>query len=100
MTTTIKDIEVPSTTILLHHAAVQLSAVCDGAQSNDRVGYNGSDTKFGNRVAIIPVEDWTDQMAWEVHEMLLKYKVQLSGYGVDYDAIPVPARPATLGDPR
>lgn len=93
-------IRTPTSTVLLHHAAVQLSAVCDGARTEDGVGYNGSDTKFGNRVAVIPPQEWTDAMAWEVHEMLLKYKVQLSSHGVDYDAIPVPPRPATLGDPR
>ena len=71
------------TRILLHKAASELSLVCDGAQTQDRVGYNGSDTKFGNRVAIIPPQDWTDAMAWEVHQMLLKYKAQLAGYGVD-----------------
>ncbi|MBF86325.1 MAG: hypothetical protein CL489_17865 [Acidobacteria bacterium] len=88
------------TRILLHKAASELSLVCDGAQTQDRVGYNGSDTKFGNRVAIIPPQDWTDAMAWEVHQMLLKYKAQLAGYGVDYDAIPEPPRPIALGDPR
>jgi len=99
-TTMTKDIEAPDATVLLHHAAVQLSVVCDGAASRDSVGYNGSDTKFGNRVAIIPPQDWTDAMAWEVHEMLLKYKNQLACYGVDYDAIPAPQRPIALGDPR
>ena len=89
-----------STNTLLHDAASKLAARCDGAESDDGVGYNGSDTKFGNRVAIIPPQDWTDTMAWEVHQMLLKYKVQLSNYGVDYDAIPVPTRPSILGDPR
>ena len=95
-TTAIKD----TTATLLHHAALQLSAHCDGAISEDGVGFNGSDTKFGNRVAIIPAEDWTDAMAWEVHQMLLKYKRQLAWYGVDYDAIPEPPRPMSLGDPR
>ena len=85
---------------LLHNAAFQLSKHCDGAQALDGVGYNGSDTKFGNRVALIPPRDWTDHIAWEVHQMLLKYKSQLAGYGVNYDAIPAPKRPASLGDPR
>ena len=95
-TTVTKD----TTATLLHYAALQLSAHCDGAISEDGVGFNGSDTKFGNRVAIIPAEDWTDAMAWEVHQMLLKYKRQLAWYGVDYDAIPTPPRPVALGDPR
>jgi SWI/SNF-related matrix-associated actin-dependent regulator of chromatin subfamily A-like protein 1 len=73
-------------------AAVRaLSSVCDGAASEDQVGYNGSDAPFGNRLALLPDDEWTPGMRREAWEMLGKYRQQLARYGIAYDAIEAPA---------
>lgn len=67
-----------------------LSDVCDGAVSRDRQGYNGSDSKFGNRLARIPPQQWTPAMQREAWLMLAKYTNQLAAHGHVYDEIPAP----------
>lgn len=75
----------------VHQAVREIAARCDGAQTEDGVGFSGQDTKFGKRLAVIPDSDWTPAMVSEAHRMLAKYRGQLAKYGIDYDAIPVPA---------
>lgn len=79
-------------------AVSSIASVCDGAHTNDRVGFNGSDTKFGRRLADTNTEDWTDAMAAECHTMLAKYSGQLSDFGIVYEDLPVPV--AVGGDGR
>lgn len=74
----------------LHNAVSIIASQCDGAIKRDGVGFNGHDTKFGNRVAEMPVSDWTSEIAATVYHMLATYKNQLAGLGVDYDALSNP----------
>jgi len=74
----------------LHNAVNQIAMRCDGAHTQDGVGFNGQDTKFGKRAAETPVTEWTPEIASEVHHMLRTYKNQLAGYGVDYDSLKLP----------
>lgn len=67
-----------------------IAAACDGADSLDGVGFNGQDTVFGRALAAVPPDQWTPGQEAEAHRLLRKYKGQLSGYGIDYDALPVP----------
>lgn len=76
----------------LEYAVRCLAAVCDGAMSLDGSGYNGTDAKFGHRLAELPEEAWTPAMRREAWEMLGKYRHQLANFGVVYDLIPVPPR--------
>jgi len=90
-------------TIMMEHQAIPFSTKkaifdavktiadrCDGAHSQDGVGFNGSDTAFGRRLSWVSPELWTDGMAWEAYEMLFKYSGQLETFGVSYQGLPIP----------
>ncbi len=80
-------------------AAVQLLAgVCDGAHQQDGVGFNGADTSFGHTMAGIPQDRWTDRQYQAVYNMVRKYRGQLAGFGIDFDAIPPTRREAAAAD--
>lgn len=74
----------------LENAVRALAAVCDGAYSRDDMGFNGTDAKFGKRIAELPPDAWTPAMRREAWEMLAKYRHQLANAGIVYDAIPEP----------
>tara|TARA_B100001250_G_scaffold151566_2_gene130016 strand:+ start:19300 stop:21528 length:2229 start_codon:yes stop_codon:yes gene_type:complete len=76
----------------IHNAVMFIADNCDGAESQDGVGFNGSDTKFGNRAVEMEPEEWSDAMCWEAYQMLAKYSNQLAKDGLDYSALPVPER--------
>lgn len=87
----------------LAEAVRALSARCDGAHTLDGSGFNGTDAKFGNRLADLDVALWTPAIAREAWEMLAKYRRQLESAGIDYDRIPVPMdtpRNGGLDSPR
>ena len=79
-----------STKKAIFDAVKTIADQCDGAHTQDGVGFNGSDTAFGRRLSWVSPELWTDGMAWEAYEMLHKYSGQLEGFGVSYDALPIP----------
>jgi hypothetical protein len=60
----------------LHHALRLVAGQCDGAMSEDGVGFNGWDTAFGRQVAFQPCIT-TDAQARAVKALLKKYKRQL-----------------------
>jgi hypothetical protein len=74
----------------LQKALTELHRRCDYAEELDGEGFSASDTHYGKALAVLPVEMWTDGMVRDAHEMLRSYRKQLTGYGVDYDEIPVP----------
>jgi len=76
----------------LVRAVQTLAGVCDGAHSQDGVGFNGPDSKFGKALGELPVEAWTDALAREAWELIAKYRGQLSKVGINYDSIPEPQR--------
>ena len=76
---------------LLIQAVHALASVDDGAKTQDGVGFNGTDTKFGNALATTPPEAWSVENQREAWEMLAKYKGQLARVNIDYDAIPEPS---------
>lgn len=75
---------------LLSAAVREIAVRCDGAEAQDGVGFNGTDSHFGKAIAGLPHAAWTDGLARQAWEMLRKYKGQLAEYGVDYDEIPEP----------
>ena len=86
--------ETPLETKTAIHAAVSSIAVhCDGANTEDGIGFNGSDTKFGKRCSWLSPEQWTDGIAWEAYNMLAKYKGQLEQYGTRMTFYQFPANP-------
>lgn len=69
----------------LVYAGIQaVAANCDGAVTEDGVGFNGQDTKFGKRIASVPFDMWTDDVKVEAARIALTYKAQILSYiGVD-----------------
>mgnify|MGYP003310633573 CR=1 FL=1 len=57
----------------IHAAVSSIAARCDGANTEDGIGFNGSDTKFGRRAAMLPPEDWTDGITWAAYKICLLY---------------------------
>lgn len=76
---------------LLIEAVHALAAVDDGAVTRDNVGFNGTDTGLGQWLATQPAHSWTDEMRAAAHEMLAKYRRQLTTRGIEYDTIPEPS---------
>lgn len=87
---TTKTLNQDETKMALWEAVNAIAILCDGAETQDGVGFNGSDTKFGSRCASTLPLEWTDAMTSEAHKMLKKYSAQLEEYGYFYDELPVP----------
>jgi len=75
---------------LLYKAVQTLAGMCDGAQTQDGAGFNGTDSKFGKQLASIPPEAWDLATQREAWEMLFKYRLQLGMQGIVYDDIKEP----------
>jgi hypothetical protein len=58
---------------------------CDGAQAKDFQGFNGVDTHFGRRIALVDPTEWTPEVWDEVAHIMLKYREQ----GIKYTGIDV-----------
>jgi SWI/SNF-related matrix-associated actin-dependent regulator 1 of chromatin subfamily A len=58
-----------------------LAAVCDGAVTNDKRGFNRFDAKFGRSLATL--ETLTDKQALAAKQMLMKYHLQLPTEVID-----------------
>jgi len=78
---------------IIHAAVSAIASKCDGANTEDGIGFNGSDTKFGKRCALLEPHQWTEGITWEAHRMLEKYAGQLKSYGYDYEKLPEPEMP-------
>ena len=65
---------------LVYQGICAVAAHCDGALSDDGVGFNGQDTHFGRRIASVPFDQWTDDVKVEAARIALTYKVQIESY--------------------
>lgn len=70
----------------LYRAVTYLASVCDGTRTLDGQGFNRNDTTFGHKLASL--QAWSPKQANAAYWMVRKYRGQLSGAGIDYDAIP------------
>lgn len=77
-------------------AVAFLAGRCNWATTEDGAGYNKSDTGLGHFLAELPEAKWTAEQRYAAWVMLRKYKGQLAAGGIDFDAIPVPAKPRRL----
>jgi SWI/SNF-related matrix-associated actin-dependent regulator 1 of chromatin subfamily A len=77
----------------LEAAVRTLAARCDGAAAEDGAGFNRLDARLGRKLAETPVAQWTPRQRRAAWAMLKKYRGQLAGLGIDYDAIPEPPVP-------
>ena len=78
-------------TDLLQDAIVAMAARdTDHAQERNHIGFNGSDTDYGNWLASNPSALKNLKQRKQAYKMLKKYRKQLTEYGIDYDKIPDP----------
>lgn len=63
---------------------------CDGASTQDGQGFSRFDVAFARSLGETPHERWSQNMTRAAWWMLRKYRVQLRGFGIDYDQIPKP----------
>ena len=67
-----------------------VAAHCDGALTEDGVGFNGQDTKFGRRIASVPLSEWTDDVKVEAARIANTYQKQIAAYtGIDVTTLHV-----------
>ena len=79
----------------LAEALRSIALSCDGAVTEDSVGFNKSDSRIGTQLALIPESYWTPTMAYSAWIMLAKYSKQLKKLGFVYDEIKPPKRAYT-----
>ena len=79
----------------LAEALRSIALSCDGAVTEDSVGFNKSDSRIGTQLALIPESYWTPTMAYSAWIMLAKYSKQLKKLGFVYDEIAPPKRAYT-----
>ncbi len=72
-----------------------VALACDGAVTEDGIGFNKSDSRIGTQLALIPESYWTPTMAYSAWIMLAKYSKQLRKLGFVYDEITPPRRSYT-----
>ncbi len=82
----------------IHEALEVISRHCDCAGAKDSQGFNKIDTNFGKDLA--RRDRLTYNQAKAAYRMLKKYKNQLSGYGIDYDSIPIPVPVSAVETPK
>jgi SNF2 family DNA or RNA helicase len=75
----------------IHEAIRAIATRCDGALSDDGVGFNGVDAQFGNSLS--DRDELTARQALAAHKMLRKYRGQLSKAGIDYGELEEPEVP-------
>lgn len=75
---------------LVYAGICAVASNCDGAITEDGVGFNGQDTKFGKRIASVPFESWTDDVKLEAARIANTYQKQILSYlGVEIQLLPV-----------
>lgn len=75
---------------LVYAGIAAVASNCDGAVTEDGVGFNGQDTKFGKRIAAVPFEAWTDDVKLEAARIANTYQKQILSYlGVEIQLLPV-----------
>jgi hypothetical protein len=64
----------------VYQGIVAVAARCDGARTEDGVGFNGQDTHFGRRIASVPFSEWTQDVMVEAARIANTYQVQILSY--------------------
>lgn len=73
------------------HTAIQaIASHCDGARTKDNVGFDGTDTKYGRRIASVSFEELTSDDRQEEARIIQKYRSQAEAYtGIDVTQLQV-----------
>jgi SNF2 family DNA or RNA helicase len=72
----------------IHSAVKILASMCDGAMSEDGMGFNKFDAHLGKKFAAL--ERLTPGQALYSYKMIRKYRGQLERHGLDYDLLEPP----------
>ncbi|MCK4500408.1 hypothetical protein KAU11_07915 [Candidatus Babeliales bacterium] len=72
----------------VERAARCIASVCDGARMDDAQGFNKPDACIMH--SILSKKYLTPRQTYAMYRILLKYRDQLKGFGIDYDFITVP----------
>jgi hypothetical protein len=81
---------------LVYQGICSVAARCDGAQTEDGVGFNGQDTHFGRRIALVPLSEWTIDVKVEAARIANRYQTQILTY-TDIDVTTLEVVKAALG---
>jgi hypothetical protein len=75
---------------LVYQGICAVAARCDGARTEDGVGFNGQDTHFGRRIASVPFSEWTGHVMVEAARIANRYQGQILSYtGIDVTTLKV-----------
>lgn len=75
-----------------------LAGRCDGAQTLDGMGFDGTDTTFGRTVAGLSLDVLSDDVLCDMYLRLRKYRGQLNAGGIDIDAMDTPPNARRIGE--
>jgi hypothetical protein len=82
---------------LVYQGICAVAARCDGARSEDFVGFDGTDTHFGRRIASVPFSEWTPVVCVEAARIANKYQKQILSYtDIDVTTLQVVRDASTL----
>jgi hypothetical protein len=75
---------------LVYNGITAVASRCDGAVTEDGVGFNGQDTHFGRRIASVPFSEWTPDVKIEAARIANRYQTQIEAYtGIAVTELPV-----------
>lgn len=76
--------------LLVYEGIRAVASNCDGAVTEDGVGFNGQDTMFGRRIAAVAFEQWTEDVKLEAARIANTYQKQILRYlGVEIQKLAV-----------
>jgi SNF2 domain-containing protein/helicase-like protein len=77
----------------LADAIQALAAACDGARTEDGMGFSAGNAPLGHYLSKVPGELWDDTMAAGAWQICREHKAQLAGHGIEIEDLPVPPEP-------
>ena len=77
----------------LADAIQTLAAACDGARTDDGLGFSAGNAPLGHYLSKIPGELWDDTMAAGAWQICREHKAQLAANGVELEDLPIPPEP-------
>ena len=72
----------------LKEAVEAIAQRCDGAHSLDGQGFSAIDTVFGKSLAVLPLDQWDQDVAAAAYQMLGHYRTQLADCNIRFDTLP------------
>lgn len=70
-----------------------LAAACDGARSDDGMGFSAGNAPLGHYLSKIPGALWDEVLAAGAWQICREHRAQLASYGIKLEDLPVPPEP-------